>query len=313
MSKELKPTRPTEKSWDKIKIIAVKEFSDDITSKRLWILLAVLLLFFIGGIATIPSLLTVTVNGEEIRLPRLAQIFLGGISSLNYIVPLMGLAIGYDAISRERETGTLRILLSRPIYRDYVINGKVLSAIATLGITLFISVFLTVSIAIVTAGVTPSIDDFLRLFLFSLFTVMYALGYYSIALLFSTLFSKSNRSLAVSIVIWIFFSLIMQMIASFIALSRVGFPTGWSEEVQREWLEKLGKEIAEIAPYTVGLTLNFHYQTLASSVLSKSTEQETLDVLKVFGQTLGSLIVMILVPIILIMISYIIFVRREEK
>ncbi|MCS7138997.1 MAG: ABC transporter permease, partial [Crenarchaeota archaeon] len=160
MSRGLKPTKPSEKFWEKIKIIAIKEFSDDITSKRLWILMAVLLLFFIGGIAITPS--SYTLGEEEIRLPKLTQIFSGGIQSLNYIVPLIGLAIGYDAISRERETGTLRILLSRPIYRDYVINGKVFSAVATLGVTLFVSMFFTVSIAIITAGVPFSIDDFVR-------------------------------------------------------------------------------------------------------------------------------------------------------
>ncbi|MEM3712809.1 MAG: ABC transporter permease subunit [Thermoproteota archaeon] len=308
MSKGLKPVKPTEKAWEKIKIIAMKEFSDDITSKRLWILLAVLILFFIGGISIIPS--SVTVNGKEVHLPKLTQIFSGGIQPLMYIVPLIGLAIGYDAISRERETGTLRILLSRPIYRDYVINGKVLSAIATLGTTLFTSVFLTVSIAIVIAGVPFSIDDFVRIFLFSIFTIIFALGYYSIALLFSTLFSKSSHSLAVNIVIWIFFSLIMPMIASFIAFSKVGFTPG---ENPMEWSKKLSEEISKIAPYTLGLTLNYHYELLASSILLKSIEQEALDILKVFGQTIGSLIIIILVPVMLIILAHMMFTRREEK
>ena len=44
--------------------------------------------------------------------------------------PLIGLILGFDSINRERNEGTLSKLLSQPIYRDAVINGKFLAGVA---------------------------------------------------------------------------------------------------------------------------------------------------------------------------------------
>ena len=40
------------------------------------------------------------------------------------IIPIVGIALGFDAINSERTGGTLSRLLSQPVYRDSVINGK---------------------------------------------------------------------------------------------------------------------------------------------------------------------------------------------
>ena len=43
---------------------------------------------------------------------------------LAYVAPLLGLAFAFDAINGERAEGTLPRLLSQPIHRDDVVNGK---------------------------------------------------------------------------------------------------------------------------------------------------------------------------------------------
>ena len=48
-------------------------------------------------------------------------------SFLAYLAPLAGLAMGFDAINRERTQGTLNRLVSQPIHRDAVINAKFLA------------------------------------------------------------------------------------------------------------------------------------------------------------------------------------------
>ena len=48
--------------------------------------------------------------------------------------PLIGLVLGFDAINRERNEGTVSKLLSQPIYRDAVINGKFLAGVVTISI-----------------------------------------------------------------------------------------------------------------------------------------------------------------------------------
>jgi len=44
--------------------------------------------------------------------------------------PILGLALGFDAVNKERVNGTLSIVLGQPIYRDSVINGKFIAGAA---------------------------------------------------------------------------------------------------------------------------------------------------------------------------------------
>ena len=58
--------------------------------------------------------------------------------------PLIGIILGFDTINRERGDGTLIKIVSQPIYRDSVINGKFLAGVATISIIL-ISILAVIS------------------------------------------------------------------------------------------------------------------------------------------------------------------------
>ena len=47
--------------------------------------------------------------------------------------PLLGIAFAFDAVNGERSNGTLPRLISQPIYRDDIINGKFAGALAVIG------------------------------------------------------------------------------------------------------------------------------------------------------------------------------------
>ena len=53
---------------------------------------------------------------------------------LAFFGPIIGIALGFDAINGERTQGTLARLLSQPVYRDAVFNGKFLAGLTTLAI-----------------------------------------------------------------------------------------------------------------------------------------------------------------------------------
>ena len=55
-------------------------------------------------------------------------------SFLAYLSPLVGLALGFDAINRERSQGTLTRLISQPIHRDAVISAKFLAGALALSL-----------------------------------------------------------------------------------------------------------------------------------------------------------------------------------
>lgn len=306
-------------SMRRIFIIARKEFSDAVISKRLWLLILIFLIFYVT--MTFTFSFSYAIMPEGMRTPSITQVFLSAGSSVSLIAPFLGIAFGYDAVSRERESGTLRILLSRPVYREDVVNGKIVSSLAIMGITLFASTFLTVSVTIFLHGITIDFDDISRLLLFSIFSLMFAFAYYSLSLFLSTLSNKSSHSLLASIAVWAFFTIIIPIISAFLAFIMLGPPsftftevtyqnnvTTYYQESTDYW-----KKYAELNYMTQIFSINNHYNTLTTPVLTKGSRQEVLDLLKLFSQYPLSIVVLIIYPIIFIMLSYIMFTRREEK
>ena len=53
---------------------------------------------------------------------------------LGFFGPLVGITLGFDSISGEYARGTLSRVLSQPIYRDSLINGKFFAGLTTVAI-----------------------------------------------------------------------------------------------------------------------------------------------------------------------------------
>ena len=66
---------------------------------------------------------------------------------IGVLLPLVGIALGLDAINSERNNGTLSRLISQPIFRDSVINAKFLAGIVAITI-------LMTSVILVVTGIT---------------------------------------------------------------------------------------------------------------------------------------------------------------
>src|SRR5262245_63426501 len=53
---------------------------------------------------------------------------------LGFFGPLIGITLGFDSISGEYARGTLSRVLSQPIYRDSLINGKFIAGLTTVAV-----------------------------------------------------------------------------------------------------------------------------------------------------------------------------------
>ena len=120
-------------------------------------------------------------------------------------IPIIGIALGFDAINSERSSGTLSRILSQPIYRDNVINAKFLAGIATLFIMIFATILIVSGYGLRMIGVPPNSEEIIRLFLYLVLTVIYGAFWMGLAILFSVLFRKIATSLLSSIGLWLFF------------------------------------------------------------------------------------------------------------
>ena len=136
---------------------------------------------------------------------------------LGIFIPIIGIALGFDAINSERSGGTLSRLLAQPVYRDSVINGKFLAGIITLTIMLTTTLLLVSGYGLRMIGVAPTAEEFIRLFIYLVLAVFYGAFWMGLAILFSVIFRRIAASLLISLAIWIFFGFFMAMIGPALA------------------------------------------------------------------------------------------------
>lgn len=121
------------------------------------------------------------------------------------IVPITGIALGFDAINSERSSGTLSRLLAQPIYRDSVINGKFLAGIMVMALMVGTTLLLVAGYGLRMIGVPPTAEEILRLFLYGVLTVIYGAFWMGLSMLFSVVFRKAAGSMLVPLVIFLLF------------------------------------------------------------------------------------------------------------
>lgn len=204
-----------------------KELADYFTSIRFIVLFLLVLLSSAAGIFAahegIRSALfeTGTVTGKGFVFLTLftssGEVIPALTFFLGIFIPIIGIALGFDAINSERSGGTLSRLLSQPVYRDSVINGKFLAGIVTLAIMMAVTLLLVAGYGLRMIGVPPSAEEIIRLFIYLVLTVVYGAFWMGMAVLFSVIFRRIAASLLISLAVWIFLFFFWMMIAPAIA------------------------------------------------------------------------------------------------
>lgn len=194
-----------------------KEIADHLGSKRYIVLFALILIL---------SIMSAYQGSEYIRNnPRAGfiAIFSGaqyGFSFVQLMVffgPIIGLALGFDAINKERTSGTLSVLLSQPVYRDSVINGKFLGGASALALLAVSTIAIMCGVAVPFLGFGPTLEDISRITLVTLLTILYLDFWLSLGLLYSTVTKKTSTSILMSVATWLFCSVVITIIATLIA------------------------------------------------------------------------------------------------
>ena len=203
--------------------IVKKELADHFSSYRFIILFG--LIAMVSLIIAYMVGLNIKQELEGIAKPKFVFLMLftssGALFSLVQFVaffgPLIGLVLGFDSINRERNEGTLSKLLSQPIYRDVVINGKFLAGVVTIAIMLVSIVLVVTGLGLSTVGVIPGIEEVWRILVYMVISIIYISFWLGIAILFSILFRSIATSALAALAVWIFFSFFVSLGASVVA------------------------------------------------------------------------------------------------
>ncbi|HXF06841.1 MAG TPA: ABC transporter permease subunit [Blastocatellia bacterium] len=118
------------------------------------------------------------------------------------ILSLVALLFAYDAVSGEKEIGTLRLLLSNPLPRSRLILGKALGRYLPLLTAFTLAFILGVIFLFLQSDITFTVNDQLGILLIFLGSCVYLGVWFTVGLMASCLTNQSLVSLLLSLFLW---------------------------------------------------------------------------------------------------------------
>lgn len=218
-------TRRLPAGW---RIVAGKEFADHVLSLRFFVLL-----FVLGIAALIPLYfaaelirsLASQVSGAQAIFLALFTVGPSDVSLLTVdrfvamAAPLLGVGFAFDAVNGERSEGTLPRLLSQPIHRDDVINGKFAAGLAVIVLVLgAVLVFIT-GFGMLRLGIVPTWAEIVRLAAWFGLTIVYVALWLAFGTLLSVVIRRAASSALVGFGVWLFVAIPIfgQLVLSIVA------------------------------------------------------------------------------------------------
>ncbi len=182
--------------------IAAKELRDRLRNR--WVL-AVALVF------TIFSLVIAYFGGAQqgqVGFRSIEFTIASLVSLVIYLIPLIALLLGFDAIVGERERGSLDLLLALPITRLELLLGKYLG----LALALTCSTVAGFGLVALVLAKHMSANALFHFSGFIISSVLLGLAFLSLAVLLSVLARERTRASGLAIATWFFFVLVFDLL-----------------------------------------------------------------------------------------------------
>jgi ABC-2 type transport system permease protein len=160
-----------------------KEFADIGGNRSIFLILAIFtLLIFISIFNAYDVLKSSSVNDTQIL-----QVILGWISNaIMTYGSIVAMMIGFSAISNEKKDNALNTLATKPLYRDTIITGKMISCTIFISIMFAVATMLYTAVLLIVCGnvVSAVIGEYInRLPFVFLMSSLVAIAYMSVSIL----------------------------------------------------------------------------------------------------------------------------------
>jgi ABC-2 type transport system permease protein len=313
-----------------IRVILKKELADHFSSYRFTIIFA--LIAMISVITAYMVGMNIRQELEGVAKPRFIFLMLftapAAIFSLTQFVaffgPLVGLILGFDTINRERNEGTLSKLLSQPIYRDVVINGKFLSGVVLITIMMVSIVLVITGLGLIVMGIVPGLEEIWRIMFYLILSIVYISFWLGVAMLFSILFRSTATSALAALAVWIFFSFFVSIGANILANALTADPSKTNAEavVHQAKIIKAFQLISPMELYTDATATIIDPMRKSTRSFVSVGPLENLSMSRFSGPLPLSQSILIVIPyiislvaitIICFAVSYTVFMRQEIR
>ena len=351
-------------------VVAKKEFLDHVMGKKFLVILAILMLISLLAmhqgvesyneqldsykeqIVAIEEHPEAMSRGWMPEKPSILFIFQRMSMLFGILYAILAIAIGFNLISGEKESGSLKSLLSHPVFRDTIINGKALGGMGALGFAMLVMTLLSIGILMM-LGIMPTGDEFVRILVFMGFSLLFMFSFFAIALMCSTIAKNSTRAITYSLVIFVMISAVMPIAGSIVGMQLAGdmpeYP-GMSrqdinesegediskeeqieeqERIQEEWQEEMQEYLKKVMKvqemFSIGDPKS-NFDKVSSAVLDPTFEplhgffaprggesRAETSILEALGMVWKSLLVLLLFPVVMFAIAYIKFMRMDIR
>jgi ABC-2 type transport system permease protein len=135
---------------------------------------------------------------------------------LNFLGPLLGISLGFDAINSEQQNGTLTRIMAQPVYRDNLLLSKFVSSLLLVGTLLLSLSLLMIGGGMLITGVMIEVEELVRILCFMLLCTVYVGFWLGLSILLSIVFKQASTSALTAIGIWLFFTVFYQIVINMV-------------------------------------------------------------------------------------------------
>jgi len=249
-----------------------------------------------------------TAQGDT-ALPSPPEIYrLTILSNLSEYVGIIGailaVILGYNSLIEEKESGGLKLLLSRPVYRDRLLTGKLLGGAAVIGLLLSLAFLFNLLLLVLVGGVFPTAGEVGRLLAFIIMAFAYMMIFFTFAMLLSVKLKSAPQVFLISLMLWMIVSFVIpQMAETQMANSTVvNNVTGVANQIPQD--TTLSRSIDFLSP-------TWHLRTIGNQLLEVTPGSASLPLGALLSQSLATLLVLLAPTVLFAALAYGLFLRDE--
>jgi len=224
-SKEVKHNRSTLSAASPFSVMVRKEVADHVRSWRFIIMVVLIMLTFLGAMyVSLKNISSAVANEQD---PDRLFVYLKLLTTtdgtlppfhifITFLGPLLGIALGFDAINAEQNNGTLTRLLAQPVYRDNLLLAKFTGALIVISVLFLSLCLLMIGGGLIITGAPIEPVEFFRILGFIILSVLYVGFWLSLSICLSVVFKRAATSALTAIGIWLFFTVFYGIIINII-------------------------------------------------------------------------------------------------
>lgn len=225
--------------------VATKEFSDLFTSRRFLLIFFLYLIIAVVGTGqglerydyALTSYNDALQAADEYRdlqelgawwldmpeRPSVLLIFDSMAGTTVTLGTLLAIAAGFDLVTREKESRSLKTLLAHPIYRDEVIVGKAFGGATALGVVVGL-VLAVITAVLLVLSIVPTASEIVAILLFGAISLIFLSAWFAVALAFSTVARESGNALIFTLLIFFVISSLLPVLGVMVGDAVAGPP-----------------------------------------------------------------------------------------